>query len=75
MPNIIYALLVIVVIVIAFIGWNYARLANNAKQRRKSKQSYVKENIEHFGANNRGTSMDKQKIFVVSSSDLGIEET
>lgn len=72
MPNLIYIILVIVVLTIAFIGGYYAHLAHNAKQQKESKQSYVQENIKQFGANNRGTSMDKQKIFVVSPSDLGL---
>lgn len=72
MPNLIYIILVIVALTIAFIGGYYAHLANKAKQQKKCTQSYVKENMKQFGANNRGTSMDKQKIFVVSPSDLGI---
>ena len=72
MPNLIYILLVIVALIIAFVGGYYVHLANNAKRQKESKQLYVKENIKQFGANNRGTSMDKQKIFVVSPSDLGI---
>lgn len=72
MPNFIYILLVIVALIIVFIGWYYVHLANSAKKKKESKQLYVKENIKQFGANNRGTSMDKQKIFVVSPSDLGI---
>ena len=72
MLNPIHVLLIIVSLVIAFISWHYIRLVKNVKQQQQSVQSYVKENIKQFGANNRGTSMDKQKIFVVTPSDLGI---
>ena len=72
MPNPVHVLLFIVPLAIAFIGWRYARLAKSTKQQTESKQSYVRENMKQFGANNRGTSMDKQKIFVISPSDLGI---
>ena len=72
MPIPVYVLLVIVPLSIAVIGWRYVRLAKSTKQQTESKQSYVRENMKQFGANNRGTSMDKQKIFVISPSDLGI---
>ena len=72
MSNYIYVILVIVALTIAFIGGYYVHLAKNARKAISNKQLYVKENIKQFGANNRGTSMDKQKIFVVSPSDLGI---
>ena len=72
MSSFIYTSLVAVIFAIAFIGWKYVRLANNAKRQKESKRLYVKKNMDQFGANNRGTSMDKQKIFVVSPSDLGI---
>lgn len=73
MQSPIYFLLAIVSLAIGLIGWRYIHLAKRTKQQQqKSKQSYVKENIKQFGANNRGTSMDKQNIFVVSPSDLGI---
>ena len=37
-----------------------------------NKQEYVKQNRAEFGVENRGTSMDGQKIFTVSPSDIGL---
>ena len=72
MLNLIYISLLVVPLAIAFIGKRYVYFAKNVKQKKESKQSYVRNNINRFGVNNRGTSMDKQNIFVVSPSELGI---
>ena len=38
---------------------------------RTNKQEYVKQNRNYFGASNKGTSMDGQKIYIVEYSKLG----
>ena len=83
MPNIIYISLIIVLLFIAFICWQYALLAHRTKQIAKNKrldfkknicQSWIdnERNVHRFWVSDCSGSMHEQKVFVVSPSDLGL---
>ncbi len=67
-------ILLLASIAIIYMAYSHVQSSRSASPQgcsKINKQEYVKENRRLFGVSNKGTSMDKRKIYSVDASKLG----